>query len=475
MFIMEDFQKLIDFGNLYNSSLVSSKGKGKKKSAARFNVMELENLYVMKKQLVSHTYKISPYSEFIVSEPKRRVIKSGSHKDKVLQHCLCDYVLLPKMKDIFIRDNYAGQINKGTLFGLNRLSENMLDFYSKHGANGYVLKCDITKFFYSINHDVMKKYIRKYFDDEDIQWICNLFIDSVDGDGLPLGNQTSQVFALIYLTGLDYFITEELHCEYYGRYMDDFYLISEDKEYLQDCLKKITEYLAGLKLTLNNKTEIVPISKGIRFIGFHTYVTDDGKVIRKLTGENKRKIKKRLRKYAKLVLNGSMTKEKYRESYNAWRNHASHGNCFKLIYDMDIFADELIGETKKEARIIVCGSRTFNDYVYLRKCLDDFIKSNPGYRITIVSGTAAGADKLGEQYALNKYLLLKRFPAKWNVYGKSAGYIRNAEMLDYAMSDDAEPFVMAFWDGESHGTKQMIKLAKSKNVKTIIHKIEVAK
>lgn len=227
------------------------------------------------------------------------------------------------------------------LFGLDRLSENLLDFYDKHGCEGYILKCDITKFFYSINHDIMKRIIRVYFQDEDIQWICNLFVDSVDGDGLPLGNQSSQVFALMYLTGLDYFITEDLGCEYYGRYMDDFYLISEDKEYLKDCLKKIEEYLAGLCLTLNNKTEIVPLRKGIRFLGFHTYITEDGKVIRKLTGDNKRQIKKRLRKNAKLVKSGKMTKEKFYEKYGSWKNHASHGNCYKLICSMDQFVDSL--------------------------------------------------------------------------------------------------------------------------------------
>ena len=338
---MEDFQKLIDFENLYASYTVSMRGKGKKKSAIQFSVLALENLYRMKRQLIEHTYEISKYSQFIISEPKKRLITSGAFRDKVLQHCLCDYVLLPKMKDIFLLDNYAGQIGKGTLFGLDRLSENLLDFYDNHSCEGYILKCDITKFFYSINHDIMKRIIRVYFPDEDIQWICNLFVDSVDGDGLPLGNQSSQVFALMYLTGLDYFITEDLGCEYYGRYMDDFYLISEDKEYLKDCLKKIEEYLAGLCLTLNNKTEIVPLRKGIRFLGFHTYITEDGKVIRKLTGDNKRQIKKRLRKNAKLVKSGKMTKEKFYEKYGSWKNHASHGNCYKLICSMDQFVDSL--------------------------------------------------------------------------------------------------------------------------------------
>lgn len=469
---MDDFQKLTDFGNLYNSYIVSQRGKGKKKSAARFNIMALENLYVMKQRLLNHTYQISPYSEFIVKEPKERIIKSGSFRDKILQHCLCDYVLIPKLNKEFILDNYAGQIGKGTLFGLDRLSKHLLDFYSEHGCTGYILKCDITKFFYSINHNIMKELIRDLFTDENIQWICNSFIDSVDGDGLPLGNQSSQVFALIYLNGLDHYITEELGCKYYGRYMDDFYLLSDDKEYLKECLVKIKKYLTNLELTLNDKTEIVPMSKGIRFLGFHTYLTDDGKVIRKLNGDNKRHIKKRLRKYAKLVFDGRMERKRFEEIYQSWRNHASHGNCFKLIFEMDLFVDELMNEHKTEARIIIAGSRDFNDYEYLNKQLTRFIKSHPDKRFTIVSGAARGADQLGERFAREKCLLLKRFPAKWNKFGRSAGYIRNAQMLDYISKSDCDGYVLAFWDGKSKGTQHMIKSAQKAGIEVKIHQFK---
>lgn len=338
---MDIFQTLLNFENMYASYKKSMKGKGKRKSAAKFNAMALEHLYVMKRQLADRTYKISPYSEFAVSEPKRRVVKSGSFRDKVLQHWLCDFVLLPRMKSVFIKDNYAGQIGKGTLFGLDCLSENMRAFYEQYKCNGYILKCDVSKFFYSIDRDIMKACVRKYFDDEDVRWLCDLIIDSGDGEGLPLGNQSSQVFALMYLAELDSFITTELGCKYYGRYMDDFYLISSDKDYLKMCLSEIKTRLSRLKLSLNNKTEIVPLSKGLRFLGFHTYITSDGKVIRKITGDNKRQIKKRLRKYAKLVQSGTMTREEFDERYNSWKNHASHGNTYKLLSNMDDFVSKL--------------------------------------------------------------------------------------------------------------------------------------
>lgn len=338
---MKDFQKLIDFRNLYNSYTVSMRHNRNKQAAMQFDSMALENILTMKRQIISRTYTISAYVTFWVSDPKRREVKAGSFKDKVLQHCLCDYVLLPRMQNEFIRNNFAGQKGKGTLFGLDTLSKHLIEFHHRYGCEGYILKCDITKFFFSINHDILKEIIRYHFEDEGIQWICNLFIDSTEGIGLPLGNQCSQVFALMYLNGMDYFITKVLHCEYYGRYMDDFYLISNDKEYLRGCLIAIERLLNTLKLSLNSKTEIVPIRKGIRFLGFHTYITEEGKVIRKLPGDKKRAVKKKLKKRAKLVKKSKMTRKEFDERYNSWRNHVLHGNCIKLVRSMDEFVNSL--------------------------------------------------------------------------------------------------------------------------------------
>ena len=171
--------------------------------------------------------------------------------------------------------------------------------------------------------------------------MCDLLIDSSEYTGLPLGNQCSQVFALMYLNGLDHFITETLCCQFYGRYTDDFYLISDDKAYLQYCLQQIKLFLNQIKLTLNDKTEIVPLRKGLRFLGFHIYLTENGKVVRKLTGDNKRQVKKRLRKYARLVAEGKMDKKTFDEKYRSWKNHASHGNCYNLIQSMDAFVSTL--------------------------------------------------------------------------------------------------------------------------------------
>ena len=172
-------------------------------------------------------------------------------------------------------------------------------------------------------------------------WLCEKFIDSTDGVGVPLGNQISQVFALMYLSGLDHFVTGELGVSYYGRYADDFYLIVEQRDYAKICLDNIKDFVHSLNLELNNKTQIIPFKNGIDFCGFHTYVTEDGKCIRKLSNKKKHAAKKKYKNMAKLVMQGKLHKEKFDESYYAYKNHISHGNCVKLGYEMDRYVEEL--------------------------------------------------------------------------------------------------------------------------------------
>ncbi len=165
--------------------------------------------------------------------------------------------------------------------------------------------------------------------------ICNLFIDSTEGRGIPLGNQINQGFALLYLDGMDKFIKYELGIKYYGRYMDDFYLIHHSKDYLRYCLYSINEFVNTLELELNGKTQIFPVKNGVNYLGFHTYLTKDGKVIRKLKNQNKRNAQKKFKKMRKLLDEGKITEDKFNASYNAWKSHILHGNCYKLSKMMD--------------------------------------------------------------------------------------------------------------------------------------------
>ena len=166
---------------------------------------------------------------------------------------------------------------------------------------------------------------------------------------MPLGNQINQGFALLYLDGMDKLIKHELGIEYYGRYMDDFYLIHPSKAYLQHCLEVITAYLETLDLELNGKTQIFPFKNGVSFLGFHTYITPEGRTIRRLKNQNKRNAQRKFLRMAKLVAAGKLPMEKFQASYGAWKNHISHGDCYKLSLRMDIeIENALRGEQRKE-------------------------------------------------------------------------------------------------------------------------------
>lgn len=339
---MTDFEKVIDFKNMYRAFRKARCGKGFRKSAARFDAAALDGVNTLIAQLKDKTYRVSEYTEFKVYEPKERIIQTTSFKDKVIQHSLCDNVLLPCLQHVFIRDNCAGQKGKGTLFGLNRLREQMQQFHSRYGFDGYILKCDIAKFFYNISHPQLKDIVEYHFGhDPDICWLCNLFIDSTQGKGIPLGNQINQGFALLYLDGMDKLIKHELGIEYYGRFVDDFYLIHPSKAYLQYCLEVITAHLETLELKLNGKTQIFPFKNGVSYLGFHTYIAADGTPVRKLKNQNKRNAQRKFVRMAKLVAGGKLAPEKFRASYNAWKNHISHGNCYSLGRATDKLISEI--------------------------------------------------------------------------------------------------------------------------------------
>ena len=359
IFIMTDFEKIYSFESLYNAYRKARQGKRWKGAAAKFEVNLLEALNLLSAQIRTKRYTMSPYNTFEVYEPKRRVVMSNSYKDKVVQHSLCDNVLEPILTRSFIRDNYASQVGKGTHYGLDRLQEFMRRFYRKNGIDGWILKGDISKYFYSIRHDVLKTLIRAKISDPDVLWLVDLIIDSTEGNvGVPIGNQTSQLFALLYLDGLDHFVKEKLGIKYYGRYMDDFFLIHHDKAYLQECRKRIEAFVQARGLSLNAKTNIFPLKHGVDFLGFHTYLTESGAVIRKVRRRSKNNMKRKLKKLAALYAAGRIDAKTVEQSYQSWRGHAEKGNSYHLIRKTDQYFNDLFGKSEQAeaaTRTLPCG------------------------------------------------------------------------------------------------------------------------
>ena len=337
--MLTEYEKIYQFESLYQAYKATIKGKKEKKDVIQFELDLSNQLWKLHDELQMKLYRLGRYHCFQIYDPKKREIQALSIRDRVVQHSICDNVLKPYFEPRLIYDNAACREGKGTRFATDRLTKFMRDFYKEHGTDGYILKFDIRKFFDSIHHEVLKEKLC-CISDEEVKELLYHIIDSYAKEpekdelslrGLPLGNQTSQWFALWYLNGLDRLIKERLRIKYYSRYMDDGILIHEDKAYLSLCLKKMTEYVEQeLKLSFNEKTQIFPISQGTDYLGFRFYLTDTGKVIRRLRTSNKKRWKRRLKLYQKQYRQGTKNFEEITRSMKSYQGHLKYGNTYRL-------------------------------------------------------------------------------------------------------------------------------------------------
>lgn len=331
---MTDYDKICDFFNLYKAHTVARRGKRTTREAIDFEMNLAANLTEISDSLKNGTYEMSGYYSFTVHDPKDRIIHALHYRDRVVQHCICDEVLAPALDKRLIFDNAACRVGKGTHFAMNRLTGFMRAFYRKHGTTGYILKCDIRKFFDNIDHDILKQKLKKVFTEEKFFNLLCRIIDSFEktpGKGLPLGNQTSQWFAIYYLDGLDRLIKEKLQIRYYTRYMDDCVLLCEDKEYLKHCLSVMRDYAENeLHITFNEKTEIFPIKNGVDYLGWHFYLTETGKVIRKVKQATKYKYKRKLRCFRRAYAEGNKDHKEFEQVLSSYRAHLSFGHTYRL-------------------------------------------------------------------------------------------------------------------------------------------------
>ena len=330
------YDNIYDFECMYKAYRASLRGKCWKASTNRYRVNALERIVYQKNALKKREYEMGNYNVFKITEPKERTIKATSFSDKVVQRSLCDNVLEPVFERSLIYDNYACRRGKGTHAALKRTEQFYRQAFKKHGLDVWVLKCDVEKYFDSIDHEELKKLMRKYFNEPDLLGLLDNIISSSGGScGVPIGNQSSQWFAITFLNGLDHLIKEKLRIKWYVRYMDDFMLVHHDREYLRYCKRVIEEYLAGLKLSLNGKSHIFPLAHGVDFLGFHTYVTSTGKLIKKVRHDSNKRIKRKLKKFKVLYEKGERSEKQISQAYNSWKNHAKHGDSFYLRKMMD--------------------------------------------------------------------------------------------------------------------------------------------
>lgn len=333
---VSDYERICDFQNLYKAHLRARQGKRNKQEVIQFEMKLAENLTKMSAALENRTYRMKGYYHFTIYEPKKREIYAAHYQDRVVLHCICDEVLNPILWKRLIYDNAACQKGKGTHFALDRFSMFLRKYYQKHGNRGYVLKCDIEKFFEHIDHEILKNELRKVIKDKDVQKLLFHYIDSYEtpgkpGKGLPLGNQSSQSFAIFYMDRLDRFIKEKLGMKYYVRYMDDWLILHHDRECLKANLEKLNEFVCKeLHLIMNQKTQIFALTEGVEFLGWRFFLTENGRVIRRMRSQSRCRMKRKLRKTYAAYEAGEINKERVRACEMSYWGHLKHGDTYFL-------------------------------------------------------------------------------------------------------------------------------------------------
>lgn len=336
-------EEIFTFENIYNAHKKCRRSKQHKGEVIRFEVNISENICKLQKEIISKKYKVGKYKEFIIYEPKERLIQALPYRDRIVLRCFCDNVLIPKIEGKLVNDNIACRKGKGTKYGMDRLKYFLQkEYFKKNDNKVYYLKCDIRKYFPSISHEILINNLKKVdFSDEEFWFINKIIKEQPENSekGLALGNQTSQWFALYYLNKIDRLIKEKLKIKCYIRYMDDFILIHRDKNYLQNCLKIINKVCnEELKLELNQKTQIGIAYNGIDFLGFNHILTSSGKVIRKLRLSSKQRMRKHIKTIKKLKDKSIVDEEYVSMRINAFKAHLKYSDeksINKLLSNVD--------------------------------------------------------------------------------------------------------------------------------------------
>lgn len=331
-------EAMADYANVQKAYNKARKCKRYRKDVLLFTKDKEDNLETVRNDILGLSYEPSEYRYFKVYEPKERQIMALPFYDRVVQHAI-NNVLEPIFNQRFIFHSYACRKTKGMHAASDTLQEWLYEWQKFHPDQPlYAIKADIHHYFQSINHDVLKAEIRKVIKDAGALVLIDKIIDHngqmPDGVGIPVGNLTSQLFANIYLNRLDQYIKHTLGAKYYMRYMDDFILLSPDKEQLRRWLADIERFLRDeLKLELNPKTTILAARNGIDFVGYKHRATH-----RKVRPDSVKRIKKTIKKYE----SGKITKEQLQKSIASWTGHAGHADSYNLQKKVIALADAAI-------------------------------------------------------------------------------------------------------------------------------------
>lgn len=358
---------------------VCSKTKHKDK-IVKFDIFHSININTIYNELKNKSYKHSNYNIFLVYEPKYRIVMSEGIKDKIINHIISNIILKPALYPKLINENVATRTGKGTNAAIRLCKKYFIRMMNKY-EHFYILKFDISKYFYNIDHEILKGFIDEIYEDKDVKNILYEIIDSTNADyinseidkcvnkeiekllkipgedakrrieelkkiphyyknkGLGIGSLSSQIFAVFYLNCVDHYIKEHLHIKEYIRFMDDGVIFSPDKEYLKEVKDELEKLIdEKLKLKLNSKTEIYTSKGGFDFVGYR-FSCKNGKILIRIKNATKRRIK---RKFLVLDKYNPEKLVRVKASYNGMMQYCTTKSFYKrnFILTEDNINDE---------------------------------------------------------------------------------------------------------------------------------------
>ncbi len=326
------FEGIVSFDNLLLAVSKAAKGKREEQSVLKFYNHFEENLWQIISELRNKTYQPGSYKTFSIYKSKPRQISAAPFRDRVVHHALIA-IVGPILERGFIFDTYANRVGKGTHKAIARYQHYLIKY-------AYALKCDIRKYFPSIDHEILKSLLRRKIACADTLWLIETIIDNSNpqvehlhyfpGDtlftpperrrGLPIGNLTSQWFANYYLSFFDHYVKEVLHCKGYVRYVDDCVLLSNSKQELWEWKRAIDQVLEQYRLILNpQRTELYPSTEGKSFLGQRVFQSH-----RLLPAENVRRAKRRIQ--CLLIAKP----DTIRQALSGWVGHARQADTRNL-------------------------------------------------------------------------------------------------------------------------------------------------
>ncbi|MDD3531410.1 MAG: reverse transcriptase/maturase family protein [Candidatus Pacebacteria bacterium] len=341
------FESIISTENLFEAWDVFKRDKRNRPDVERFEKNIEQEVFNLSHELRTKTYWHGSYYAFLIRDPKLRNINKATVRDRVLHHAIFK-ILNPIFEPTFILTSFSCRIGKGTHKGVEYLANSLRAVSQNNIHSCFALKCDVRKFFDSIDHETLLGVLRRRILDEDTLWLLDNVINSYETGftrerereresknapkkGVPIGNLTSQLFANIYMNELDQFVKHELRVKYYARYTDDFVILSDDRAYLESLIPQIAGFLkTRLSLSLHpDKVFIRKYNQGIDFLGYVILP----KHVRVRT-QTRRRIFKKMRKQVVLFKNGIIGKPTLLGSLNSYLGVLSHADAYELSEDL---------------------------------------------------------------------------------------------------------------------------------------------